>query len=386
MRHSKIKRILIIEACYENFGSYFRAIGLSQALSSHKIHVDMVFPSSQKYAFFIKIKKENHYLQLIKLPRINCGLFLNLRVLRGIISTIIGLFGSYDIIQATAPSQPESIIPAVLLKLFGKKVVIDWDDYISDGEIKNPIINAYIKFCESNFPRFFKNYVVVSDFLEELAYQFGAKKVFKLINGVNLSQFVPQNLTDSRHKLGMDQNDNYLISFGNTYTPQRAFLLLKTFEYIYQQKPTTKLIISFDPQAIPGLKHQFNQKMFKNIISGYINQEQLPFYLGAANAVIFLFGDNPNERGCFPIRIGTYLNGEKLIFINDNDSTTTRLLKKYSAAIVQKDIKILAQKAIDYLNHPQKYSSYIPNIKLAKQQLSWNKIIIPLINFYQKIL
>jgi hypothetical protein len=63
----------------------------------------------------------------------------------------------------------------------------------------------------------------------------------------------------------MDSNGKYLISFGNTYSLKRVYRLLKTFEYIYHQDQTIKLIISFKPQDIYNLKI-FPQNLIKTFL------------------------------------------------------------------------------------------------------------------------
>jgi hypothetical protein len=195
MSHQKITRVLVIEPCYKNFGGYFRAINLSRSLSRHKIHVDLISPSISKFNLKITITNENRYLRLIELPRVNLSLYFNLRILRGLISTFIGLIGHYDIIQASVPTQPETLIPALLLKLFHQKVIIDWDDILADGEIKNSLINNYILFFEKYCPKIFPNYIVTSRLLKKMAQQRGAKNVHILINGVDTPH-----ISDYRHQ------------------------------------------------------------------------------------------------------------------------------------------------------------------------------------------
>ncbi len=146
MSHQKITRVLVIEPCYKNFGGYFRAINLSRSLSRHKIHVDLISPSISKFNLKITITNENRYLRLIELPRVNLSLYFNLRILRGLISTFIGLIGHYDIIQASVPTQPETSVPVPASVGSSVKRPI----YQAVGLVGDPVVKAHCKTRVSN--------------------------------------------------------------------------------------------------------------------------------------------------------------------------------------------------------------------------------------------
>jgi glycosyltransferase involved in cell wall biosynthesis len=303
----------------------------------------------------------------------------------------VGIFGKYDIIHACVPTQFEANIPAFFLRLMGKKIVFDWDDYwigspIFDG---HPWTKKYLSFCEERAPKFFENIVVVSDFLEKLARERGAKKVLKLINGVNTSQFAVHTREEGIEKLQLDKNKKYLLTFGNSYANDRAYLLFKTFEYIHALDPEVYLLFNFDPQKIIAdqkLGDRIDQGCLKNIINvGYINQNDLGYYLGAAEATIFLQGDTEDEIACFSIRVGSYLNGESVIIINDVDSEVGNTLKKYNCAIMAEDIKTLAEKTVEFLRNPEMQKELKNNTIAAKKELSWDNQIPKLIEFYKNI-
>lgn len=385
-------RVLFIEPCFVDFGGYFRAINICSNLSKKGIKVDLLVSSKKDFSFIVKKIKINDNLTQYELPRWNFHFFFNGRIVRGVIAFLFGLFGRYNIIHACVPVQLESNIPAFFLKILGKKVVMDWDDYWEGSSIygEYPFMKKYVAFCEQKAPKFFENMVVVSDFLKDLSEKRGAKKVLKLINGVNLEQFKQYTREEGRVKLKLDSTEKYLLTFGHTYINDRAYLLFKAFEEIYKLDPSIKLLFNYDAEKIykeQRLEDRVSKDCLKNIINvGYIQQEDLGYYLGACDAVIFLMGDADNERACFPIRIGSYLNGEAIIIINDTNSEASNTLKTYDCAVVEKEIFTLAKRTIQILSDEGERRRLKENIKKAKSEISWENHIDKLIEFYRCVI
>lgn len=384
-------KVLFIEPCHVNFGGYFRAFNICSNLSQKGLKVDLLVASRNNFNLRIKKTRFDENFCQYELPRFNFHFFFNGRILRGIIGFLFGIFGRYDVIHACVPVQLESNIPAFFLKLLGKKVLMDWDDYWEGSSIHGEykIMKKYVSFCEKKAPGFFKNMVVVSDFLKKIAEKRGAVNVLKLINGVNEKQFTPHSKEESRRKLNLDPGGKYLITFGHTYINDRAYLLFKTFEYVHNLDPEIKLLFNYDPYKVAReqkLENRIDVDCLKNIVNvGYIQQDQLGYYLGACDAAIFLMGNADNERACFPIRIGSYLNGESIIILNDVNSEAGNVLKNYECAVLDEDIYLLAEKTVRLLKNKTEQETLRKNVLRAKAELSWDIIISDLINFYRTI-
>jgi glycosyltransferase involved in cell wall biosynthesis len=386
-------KVLVIEPCHVGFGGYFRAYNLSLALSKKGIKVDLLVSSNKNFELRIKLTKINENFRQYELPRINLNPRINFtgRVLRGFIGLVFAFKKKYDIYHVFVPTQFEANIPGYLLKICKKKVIMDWDDYYCGSQLFDDLkyTRKYLEFCETRAPKFFENFTVVSGFLGDMAKERGAIRILKIINGVNREQFVAHSREESRKKLELDSGGKYLLAFGNNYAGDRGLLLLQTFEKIYELDPGVKLMFNFDPKKIVednGLEGKVGEECFQNIINvGYINQEDLGYYLGACDAAIHLQGETLDQRAGYPVRVGSYLNGGAAVILNDTDTEVGNTLKKHGCAIMEKDISDLARKTVEFLNDPVLQRKIKNNVIQAKKDISWDSLAVDLIDFYDEI-
>lgn len=386
-------KVLFIEPCFIHFGGYHRAINICTALSTQKIKVDLLVTSDKKFFPWISKKKINPYFTLYELPRISLNFYVNGRILRGIIALIFGLAKPYDVIHTAMPTQFESNIPAFFLKLFGKNIVMDWDDICEESFIVHPLVTAYVKLCEHNFPKFINNYCVCSSVLYELAKKYGAKNVIKIINGTGTIKYFKHNKIESLKHLNLDPSKKYLYAIGTTFAGQtRTYNFLKTFEHICKLDPSVRLLSNFDPKTVyrnEKLEGKIDPKIFKNIINfgvrGYLNANELSYYLSAADACLFLSGDDHFEKANCPLRVSGYINAEKIVIINDNDSEVSNMLKPFNCAVMDPDLQKLAQKATAMLNDHQFQKKLLIQVLVAKKELDMDKFSSQLVKFYQSI-
>lgn len=385
-------KILFVQPCYENFGGYFRALGMAKALSKKNIKVDLLCPNKDKFSLPVKKTLLRKHLTRYELPRWEINFFISGRIVRGLISAIFVLFGNYDIIHTFSTIQPESIIPFFVAKLLGKKVIFDWDDYWQDSPLyhnSSDLVKKYISLLENTIPRYSKHMTVTSEFLSQKAKSLGSGNVLKIINGIDLDQFSPIKKDLARKHLKIFSNEKIIFSFGNTYEGDRAYLLFKTFQEILKRDKTIKFYFKFDPKDFlkeKRIRKEINPEIFNNIIvTGYISDRELPYYIGACDLILFLTGETDNEKACFPIRIGSYLNGEKIIATCIVDTEAYNSLAKYDCIVNGKDPMDLAKKITDFFVNPQIKKNLSKNVLWAKSELNWDKITNNLVNYYETI-
>lgn len=384
-------KVLIIEPCYENFGGYFRAIGIGKALSHKGIKVDLLLSSNKKFSLRIERKTINENLTQYNLPRIYFNFFITGRILRGIIGCFFILFGKYDLIHIFALIQFETNISFLFAKLLRKKVIIDWDDYWTDAHrlvplYDNWLIKNYLKFCEYKLQKLARYATATSDFLMNELKKIGVINKFKIINGVDKNQFALMGKENAREKLGINKQEKIILTFGSTFFKERTIYLFKIFEEIFKLDDEIKLYINQDPKKMirdQASGEKFNEEMFKNIINvGYL---ELPLYMGATDCVLFPMGNSTLERACFPIRIGTYLSGERVIITNSTETQACKTLKENKCAVIGENPADIAKKTIDFFNNRTLRDDLEKNVKIAKEKLCWDSLANDLIEFYKMV-
>ncbi|GEM_PF-1207190 len=393
-------KILIIEPCFENFGGYYRAFGIAKALSvNKKHHVDLLLSSDKKFSLKIEKKKINDNLYQYSLPRIYVNFFVNGRILRGIIASFFILLKRYDIIHLFALVQFESNVPLIFFsKFLKKKIILDWDDYWTGihetipfyNEKFGGIINKYFKFCEYHLQPLADYATATSDFLIEEYRKIGITKSMKLLNCVNRDEFQVMDKVEARKILGIPIDVKMLLTFGNTYFKERTIYLFRFFGFILSKDRSVRLYMNHDPkQLINEYAHgnSFDESIFQNITTvGYLDKPKLGLYLSAADAVLFMMGETTYEKACFPIRVGSYLNGEGVIITNETDTEAHNTLKKYDCVISDRDIEELAKKTVSFLNSDIEQNRMKKNVRAAKQELSWENQVGRLVDFYESII
>ncbi len=388
------KRILFIEPCYVDFGGYIRAIGLARAMSQRGYHVDLLVSSPRKFDLRIRKTKINENLWQYELPRIQINHFLTGRIMRGIIATFFVLFKKYYIIHSFTIVQMESNIPFLLATMLKKRIVVDWDDYWTDAHIhvpayNNPLVRAYLKFCEYHLQKLSKNATATSDFLMKELEKIGIKNRLKIINGIYEEQFTPMERREARTRLGLPDDKKIILTFGNTFFRERTIYLFRVFEKINLMDSTIDLYFNNDPKKI--IKEQakgekFRSEMFSKITNiGYLDKEKLSLYLGAADCILFTMGDSTLEKACFPTRLGTFINGGVPIMTNNTDTEACRILRKHECAIIGSSLDDLANRVVSFLNNPQKQREIREKMKKAKKDLAWNTLGGVLASFYERL-
>jgi len=372
---SKTKfKILMVQPCYENFGGFFRTFAMARSLARLNNKITMLISSKESTCFSKKSISEKNLAQ-IELPRGVLG--LNGRFIRGILACWHILFNKYDFIICFGVTQPESNIPLVFARLIGKRVILDRDEFWQANFTTRPwIAQKYVWFCEEILIKLFKNHLVASTLLFQHSKKSGAKNIEKVINGIDLEQFKLWEKDKARSKLGFAKEDKILLTFGNTYENERANLLFKTFEQVLRQDSSVKLIINRKPSEYLD-RIGVDPKILNNITTtGFIEPKNLGIYLAAADLVLFLTGNTENEKACFPIRVGSYLNGEAVITTLKTDTEWCKILKEHDCALLSDNIFDLAKLICIFLNDKKRIESLKANVRVIKKQLNWNVLIL----------
>ncbi len=315
-------KTLLISPCHYRFGGWFRADNIARRLKGR-----LIYPQRPER--------------------------LSIRLLRGFLNGFkILRYPRVYIFEL----MPETLFPGLLGLLLRKDVILDIADewlysptYLRGNLIVRFLVDIIDKWTIKLFPKL----TVTSEYLVN-KYDRG----LKLINGVNRDEFVPVDRKEARRCLGLDKDIPVIVAFGNTFGNQRKLLLDHTSS---------------------RLREILKVKIF--LLQG-LSISQLAIYLGASDLVLFPTGDSPCEKACFPIRVGTALNAERVIATDDSDTEFHNTLKKYDCMVLGNSPKELAGAIKRYFTSAGFRKKLNENVLKAKQELDWDKII----NGYSKLL
>lgn len=247
---------------------------------------------------------------------------------------------------------PETFFPAILSLILGKKVILDvGDEWLTSPTYVNigKPFKFLIWFIDTQVIKLFRHLTVTSDYLLE---KYGRGQ--KVINFVNYDEFKPLKRSYARKILGFKPKDKIVLSFGNTMGATRKWWLDETCKYL---------------DMFGGIEVIRDQ---------YFNPRDLPLWLGACDLVLFPTGDNRCERACFPIRVGTCLNAERVIATDESPTEFHNTLK---------DCLLTGKTPYELAVHVSRFFmdgykdmrvSLEENVLKAKKELDWDKHMEPI--------
>jgi hypothetical protein len=174
----------------------------------------------------------------------------------------------------------------------------------------------------------------------------------KLINGVNKDEFEPLDRTKARLRADIRPNSKIVLSFGNTFGKTRELWLETTKHELKEIDPEIQLV---------KLTHA--------------STEELRIWLGICDLVLFPTGDNPCERACFPIRVGTTLNAERVIATDLSPTEFHQTLEPYNCMVTGNSPKEIAGNIVRFFNDNEFRQTLETNVLKAKEDLDWDKLI-----------
>lgn len=308
-------KTILISPCHKCFGGWFRADNIAQRLKGR-----LLYPPRPERLFK--------------------------RFLRGIGNAFLTLPYSRVYIFEL---MPETLFSGLLGLLLRKDIILD----VGDEWLASPTYlkaNFFKRWCIKTLDHLtplFPKLTVTSDYLKTKFH-----KGTKLINGVNRKEHRLYDRIKERKSGMMRLKTKLILSFGNTFGDTRRLWLDKTKFYLKKLDPDIDFIE----------------------LTGY-PLKTVYIWLAICDLVLFPTGDNPCEKACFPIRVGTALNAERVIATDESDTEFHRTLKPYNCMVTGKTPKELALK-IDVFFKNRKYRSLLEkNVLIAKKELDWNKLI-----------
>ena len=343
--HRKVNRlkILLISPCHKNFGGWYRTENIRNALS-----------------------KLNHTVKFVYNQRYHSNKFI--RILIGLRNAWFVALGNYDVVHIFELLMPETL-PAVLIgRLLRKRMCVDVGDewtYSPTYRTSGAITASYIRFFDHLTTRLSPFLTTTSEFLKKKYSLQAAGKVDSILvlnNYINCDEYKTVSRKKARGVLHLGRQEKIVLAFGNTYGGKRQFLFDKTVKWVSTMDKSIRFISGI-----------------------YLDKVKLPLFVGACDLFLFPTGDNPCEEACYPIRVGTYLHGERVIATDESETEFHNSLMPFNCLLTGRRPYLLAKNIVKFFNDRDYRSILEFNVLLAKKAFNWDRHIRRLDAYYTKL-
>lgn len=382
-------RLLFIEPCPRDFGGYFRAISLARAIAKLGHQVKVVVPARTwgPLRTHSEVGEGVHLVEHAEISRWPFGKIVRIPLVAAEV-----LASKADLVHVFCSVHPENLVGLLLACALKKKVLVDWDDFWQDSPAfldAGSAVRSYVKFAEEFGIQRGLGVTVASAYLANRAKRLRSGPIHRVPNGVWKEQFDLVPRSRARQELEISPDALVVLAFGNTYLQGRGRMLVEAFARLLREKPDAIALSNLPLDALwraDGGSGPLPPSAARARCIGQIPQERLGLYLGAADFVVFLSSNCPAERASYPIRIGTYLNGECPIVTNQQETEVGLLVRRFGCGIIAKDPVQAAYAMIKAHQDVPAYQAMADGTRAAKAALDCDLIGQDLLRFYEKIL
>ena len=320
-------------------------------------------------------------IDIVTLEPGKLALFKNIR-------TVCRLAKSSDIIHFQK-CFPDAAIPALFAAYrYDKPVHYDWDDReaaLAADWSRSKLVKFALTVYEWLIPKLVDTVTVSTDMIRDLAIHYGAKsdKIFDAPVGADIELFNPA-VNGARIKLKWNLTTPVIIYHGQLDLGTYADQLLKSAPAILEHFPTAQVLIVGGGDKLPQLKQLANElKISKNVLfTDYVNQEEIPEYIAAADIAVACFADNEITRGKSPLKIAEYLAMGKPI-IASRVGDIPKMIGNAGILVNPNDINALAEGINQLLNNSDKLSELRKQARLRAEQIyNWTSVAKTFITAY----
>ncbi len=293
-------------------------------------------------------------------------------------------------------SRPSVIHPVQIMRLFYKTpVVIDWVDWIGHGgilEVLRPawyrvIFGNFETFYEEHFKKKFEGVTVICEALKNRAIDLGIKNEFILkipVGSEVIHDTVGMIKIKNREILGIDTNHK-ILAFSSVDAFFDFPIILEILKLLLEEDENYRLMVTGNTGSnILKLIRENNLKE-RVLLTGFLPYEKFYSYLACADIFLLPFPDTIYNRGRWPSKINDYLVVGRPVITNAVGDLIDLFSNYRIGATVDYNAKDFAIEISKIFSDEKLYDEYCQNaIFVAKNVLSWPKLVIELEQFYSK--
>ena len=336
---SVILRILLIVFNQVGMGTFRRAshFGMALAERGHAVTLMAVSPNARLRLCV----RDLSGVKLVETPDLFSGSLRSGWDPWNVLRRVLWLNGqSFEIVHAIE-SRPVVLLPALIARRRGAKLIMDWCDWFGQGgsveERPNPLVRAVLRPVETFFEEHFRTRadgtLVINTFLREKAIALGVppNRVEVIYDGAD-TRFIPQDRIESRRATGLPGEAPLIGYAGRIYTFDAA-LMASAFNRVLKSVPDARLVlVGYFNRNIEALLDCPEAV----IRTGWLTAEQVFQYLAACDVCWLPLRDTGANRGRWPSKLCDYLTaGRPVVATAVGDLSD--LIPRYRVGIVTLD-------------------------------------------------
>jgi len=302
----------------------------------------------------------------------------------------------YDLIYC-ASTRPAVIYPALYYKnRHHLPMVTDWIDWWGRGGIIDEFRPRWYRalfgrietYYEEAFRRRAEGVTVISTALAKRALRLGVEqeRLCYLPNGSWTDLFTVPDSAACRRKVGLDTK-GAIIGYSSLDTHFDLALMIEVLARVVRRYPHVQMLITGNsPKEISELAEVYGVRE-NLILTGFLPDEALPWYLGCADLFLLPFPDKVYNVGRWPGKVNCYMSVGRPTVSNPVGDIKALFEKHEIGLLAQWDPEDFAQKIIFLLEHPDIAQELGQNARrTAVTEYDWRVLIGKLEEFYYKVL
>lgn len=371
-------RILLIVFNQVGRGTYWRAFYFGHSLAARGHTVTLMAMSVQARLRLRETQVAG--IQLVETPDILPGPLRSGWDVWEAARRIGWLAGrSFDIVHAFE-ARPTVLIPALVARQRGAKLVMDWCDWFGRGgsveERSNPVVRTILRPVETFFEEKFRILAdattVINHFLYKRAQGLGVKTETILLvrNGANGDAPLLDRLS-ARQRVGLTHQGTVLGYVGGLYA-QDAVLMAQALARVRQVKPDTKLLlVGHFNRDIGALLNDASPI----VRTGPVLRERLQEYLSACDVCWLPLKNSGANRGRWPLKLSDYMAAGRPVVATDVGDMAEVVRTHHLGVIASDNPDDFAAATLDLLADPQRQQELGQSARRAAQEVfSWDRL------------
>ncbi|MFZ5919718.1 MAG: glycosyltransferase family 4 protein [Chloroflexota bacterium] len=301
----------------------------------------------------------------------------------------------YDLVHCFE-TRPTTIHPALYYaRRHDLPLLSDWNDWWRDGiiDVLRPwwypsVFGEYETYYEEAFRPACDGTTAISTALTRRAEGLGipAERLYYLPGGTTPGIHLNRAKEECRSRFGLPLEDP-ILGFASADSFLDMELVLTALPIVIRRFPSAKLILTGEVRASTLTLARKNGILDHIVCTGYVPNEDLPWWLGCADIFLLPFPNTVYNVGRWPNKVGLYMSLERPVVANPYGDIKALIEDHQVGLAADVTAEDFAAKIIFLLENPAVACQLGRNgRKMAETTYNWETLVCGLEDFYYRIL